>query len=153
MRRLRVYADTSVFGGILDEEFSKASERFFDGVRRGRFSVLLSDEIVRELLRAPERVRDAWRGLPAESVERVMLGDAAKALAREYIEAGVVGPASESDALHVAVATVAGADMILSWNFRHIVSYNRIVGFNGVNVRNGYRAMVILSPLEVGYED
>ena len=58
-----------------------------------------------------------------------------------------------NDALHVAAATVAGADLILSWNFEHIVNFNRIRGFNSVNVRNGYRSMTILSPLEVGDED
>ena len=57
------------------------------------------------------------------------------------------------DALHVAAATVAGADLILSWNFRHIVNYNRIRGFNSVNVRMGYRAMTIHSPREVGDEE
>jgi hypothetical protein len=55
--------------------------------------------------------------------------------------------------LHVAAATVAGADLILSWNFKHIVNFNRIRGFNSVNIRMGYRAMTILSPKEVSDED
>ena len=70
-------------------------------------------------------------------------------LADEYVRAGVLGPASADDATHVAAATVAGADLIVSWNFRHIVNYNRIRGFNAVNVRMGYRAITILSPREV----
>ena len=152
MRRIRVYADTSVFGGVEDEKFAEASKRFFSRVRDGEFSVLLSNEIVRELLLAPDAVRNIWESLPAESVERTAVDEPAKELAREYLKAGVVGAASESDALHVATATVAGADLILSWNFRHIVSYSRIIGFNGVNVKSGYRSMVILSPLEVGDE-
>jgi hypothetical protein len=65
---------------------------------------------------------------------------------------GVLAQASITDALHVAAATVAGADLILSWSFRHIVNYNRIRGFNSVNIRMGYRAMTILSPREVGDE-
>ena len=64
-----------------------------------------------------------------------------------------LGEASIGDALHVAVATVAGADLILSWNFKHIVNFSRIRGFNSVNVRMGYRAMTILSPKEVGDEE
>ena len=55
--------------------------------------------------------------------------------------------------LHVATASVAGAELILSWNFKHIVNFNRIKGFNGVNVMNGYPLMTILSPLEVAYDD
>lgn len=73
----------------------------------------------------------------------------AKDLAEEYVRSGVLGSASAADAMHVAVATVAGADLIVSWNFRHIVNYNRIRGFNAVNVRNGYRTVTILSPREV----
>jgi hypothetical protein len=48
---------------------------------------------------------------------------------------------------------VAGADLILSWNFRHIVNFQRICGFNSVNARNGYRPMVILSPRGVVDDD
>ena len=51
------------------------------------------------------------------------------------------------------MASVARADLILSWNFKHIVNFSRIKGFNGVNVMNGYSAMTILSPLEVAYDD
>lgn len=153
VRRIRVYVDTSVFGGIGDEEFAEASERFFESVRSGKFAILLSNETVRELLKAPVSVQRIWRSFPPESVERVNVDDEATALAEAYIAAGVLGRSSETDALHVAAATVAGADLILSWNFRHIVNYDRILGFNGVNVRNGYRSMVILSPQEVGHED
>jgi hypothetical protein len=53
----------------------------------------------------------------------------------------------------VAAATVAGADVILSWNFKHIVNFSRIRRFNSVNVALGYRTMTILSPMEVAYED
>ncbi len=58
-----------------------------------------------------------------------------------------------ADAVHVAAATVAGADVILSWNFKHIVNFSRIRRFNSVNVALGYRTMTILSPMEVVYED
>ena len=50
-------------------------------------------------------------------------------------------------------AADGGADLILSWNFRHIVNFDRIRGFNSVNVRWGYRAMTILSPREIGDAD
>ena len=56
-----------------------------------------------------------------------------------------------ADAVHVAAATLAGADLILSWNFRHIVNFDRIRGFNSVNIRLGYRSLTILSPMEIGY--
>ena len=153
MRKTRVYVDTSVFGGSEDEEFSEASNRFFDLVRSGRFVVLLSEETLRELENAPAAVHRLWDSLPTEQLEAVHIGQEVANLAQQYVEAGVLGVGSMSDALHVASASVAGADLILSWNFRHIVNFDRIRGFNGVNVLNGYRTMTILSPLEVGADE
>jgi len=71
------------------------------------------------------------------------------ALAQAYIDAGILSSSRMADAIHVAAATVARADLILSWNFRHIVNYDRIRKFNGVNALNGYPPIEIYSPLEV----
>lgn len=60
-----------------------------------------------------------------------------------------MGPASLLDAHHVAIATVARADMIVSWNFQHIVHHEKMAGFNAVNLREGYPTLRIFSPLEV----
>ena len=153
LRKIRAYLDTSVFGGVHDQQFSEASRRLFDRVHRGDFIVLVSAETLRELARSPEDVQSTWQGLSPEQVDEVVLNAEVNDLAAEYVRAGVLGEASMADALHVAAATVAGADVILSWNFRHIVNFNRIRGFNSVNVALGYRTMTILSPLEVAYED
>jgi predicted nucleic acid-binding protein len=153
LHKIRVYVDTSVFGGTQDEEFAEASKAFFDGVANGKFVLLISEETIRELFDAPEAVRAFWESLSTDVLERVTIDDEVKELADKYLQAGVLGPASASDALHVATASVAGADLILSWNFRHIVNFSRIKGFNGVNVMNGYQVMTILSPLEVANDD
>jgi predicted nucleic acid-binding protein len=153
MRSIRAYVDTSVFGGTQDDEFREASRRFFDRVRRGEFVVLLSAVTVRELLRSPQGVQAVWLALTAEQTEEVPVTSEVRELADEYVRAGVLGEGSITDALHVAAATVSGADLIVSWNFTHIVNFNRIRGFNSVNVALGYRTMTILSPMEVAYED
>ena len=153
MRRIRVYLDTSVFGGVCDQEFVDPTGRFFRGVLAGRYIVLLSEETVRELGDAPQAVKDVLDRIPPDSMERVAMGPEVEALGQAYVSAGVVGQASQSDALHVAAATVARADLILSWNFRHIVNYNRIRGYNGVNALNGYPPIEIHSPLELDHGD
>ena len=71
MRKLRVYADTSVFGGCFDPEFEVESRKFFDDVREGRFTVVISDVTVEELQPAPEEVRQVLAKLPPEHVELV----------------------------------------------------------------------------------
>ena len=117
MQRIRVYVDTSVFGGTQDDELVIASSSF-EQVRLGAYVILLSDETQRELAASPEAVQGVWLDLPAASVELIGLDDEARSLAEEYVNAGVLGEASIADALHVAAATVANADLILSWNFR-----------------------------------
>ena len=144
MHRPRVYVDNSVLSAIRDEEFSEPTARFFDGVRAGRYVVLVSEVTYRELALAPEEVRLNWESLPPETIEEVAIDEEVKALAEQYVRQRVLGRASVNDCLHVAAATVAGADLILSWNFGDIVNYNRIKGFNGVNVLNGYRSMTSL---------
>ena len=154
-RRRRAYVDTSVFGGTQDEEFCDPSIRFFAHARAGRYAVVLSTVTTDELADAPESVRDVLTGLRADGVERVSqeIEEEARDLAAAYLEARVVGPARWADALHVAIATVARVDLVLSWNFAHIVNYDRISGFNGVNALNGYPRVEIHSPLEVVYGD
>ena len=67
----------------------------------------------------------------------------------QYIELGVVPERSLADALHVAMATVSECELIVSWNFKDIVHFEKIPKYNAVNVLNGYRQIDIRSPLEV----
>ena len=75
-------------------------------------------------------------------------------LQQAYLGAGIVSERFATDALHVALATVSGASMIVSWNFRHIVNFQKIPKYNAVNKLHGYSDIAIYSPLEViEYED
>jgi hypothetical protein len=73
----------------------------------------------------------------------------AATLAKAYLAAGVVPAASRVDALHVALASIARADALVSWSFQHLVQLRRIRGFHAVNVLRGYPLLEIRSPLEV----
>lgn len=149
MPDLRVYADTSVFGGCLDDEFSEASVQFFKLVESGRFRLVISDTTLVELQQAPAEVRMVLLALPPEHVERIGVDETVEALRDAYLAAGIVGPASARDAEHIAAATIADVDMVVSWNFKHIVHYDKIGGYQGVNLLRGYSQIRIYSPLEV----
>lgn len=135
----RIYADTSVFGGCFDHGFEEPSRRFFELVHEGSVVLLLSETVQDELVGAPPHVRALLASLPADGVQSVLLTDELLSLRDAYLEAGIVGRSSREDATHVAIATVAGADAIVSWNFRHIVSLNRIRGYNEVIPASGVR--------------
>lgn len=50
-------------------------------------------------------------------MESVPIDAAVEALAEAYLAAGILSRRWRGDAIHVAAATVACADLILSWNF------------------------------------
>lgn len=150
---LRIYCDTSVIGGCFDEAFSENSNRLIELVRHGRLTLLLSDVTLRELSGAPPHVRNLLDELPIDSIERVTVTPGILALRDAYIQAGIVGPRWVDDATHVAAATIARADAIVSWNFKHIVRLDKIKAYNTVNQREGYGSLTILTPIEVTDEN
>jgi len=149
MKHLRIYLDTSVFGGCEDEEFAGESKKLLDQVVDGMFTAVVSDLVVRELSFAPESIRQILRTIPNDNIEEISTGSESEKLRNAYLASEVLGNASQNDALHVALATVAKVDLIVSWNFKHIVHFDKIRMFNSVNLREGYGIIDIRSPLEV----
>ena len=148
MRR-RIYTDTSAIGGCLDEEFRMYSSRLFDRFYAGLDKLVLSDLTLAELEGAPPQVREALQGVPDDALEKVTFDAEASELAQEYLAAGVIGAAHLEDARHIATATVQRVDVLVSWNFKHIVNLGRIRGYNSVNFRLGYTLLEIRSPQEI----
>ena len=144
---LRVYADTSVLGGCFDKEFDDESRAFFEHVSSGKFVLLISDLTVREPENAPREVREFYSTLTG--YESVSATNECYGLRDAYLNADVVGRASADDALHVAIAAVYRADIVVSWNFKHIVQRRRIHGFEAVNTLMDYRPPEIFSPREI----
>ena len=70
-------------------------------------------------------------------------------LAETYINEKVVGQTSYADCTHIALATINKADILASWNFRHIVNIDRIRGYNSVNMKLGYPILEIRTPKEI----
>jgi len=149
MKQLRIYVDTSVIGGCFDEEFAEDSKTLLQMVTDGKIRLIVSDILADELELAPQEVQKKFGGLPPQHLEAVQQSKETERLRDLYLDAEVVGEARKNDAHHVAIATVARADMIVSWNFKHIVHFEKIRGFNAVNIREGYLPIDIRSPKEV----
>jgi len=142
MRR-RIYTDTSAVGGCFDVEFEHGSIPLFDAFRSGAAVLVVSDLTLAELEAAPEPVRDVLLSVPVEHIEFVSFSEEAAHLSESRI-----------DAQHIATATICRADVLVSWNFKHIVNLERIHGYNSVNLRLGYPMLEIRSPMEVlNYDD
>jgi len=145
---VRVYADTSVFGGAFDREFAAVTDRFLQRVREARLKLVVSVLTQREVRGAPIEVRHLFDDMLTRA-ELIDVPVAAFDLQAAYIGHGVVSERWAPDALHVATATVSSCVAIVSWNFRHIVNHRRIPLYNAVNALEGYPSIAIHTPLEV----
>lgn len=144
----RVYVDTSVFGGVFDEEFAEPSRAFFRMASDGRIALVVSGLVRDEIEEAPDPVSEFF----ADTIQLAEIVDVTEeplSLMKAYLDAGIVSATCRDDALHVAVASVSACSMLVSWNFKHIVHYQRIPRYNAVNVLNGYGPVAIHSPMEV----
>lgn len=153
MKKLRVYIDTSVIAGCLDDEFSLESNQLMEAIKQEKFILLMSDIIVSELINASQAVKDILLSIPQRVIEVVKITPEVLQLRDAYINEGVVTSKSINDATHVAAATIARADAIISWNFKHIVRLDKMKGYNQINLLNGYGILTIISPLEVTIDE
>jgi predicted nucleic acid-binding protein len=150
----RFYFDTSVIGGVYDVEFDELTIQLFEKVKLGEIICIYSDLTIGELANAPKRVRDYFADLPNEHLEFVRMTDESLSLAKLYISEKVIDEINYDDCIHIALATITKADILVSWNFKHIVNVYRIRGYNSVNLRYGYSTLEIRSPKDIiSYED
>jgi len=148
--RLRLYLDTSVISAYLDDRLPERMQETLDFWTR----LIAFDVSISELTRAEIRdTADAHRqsrlfGL-IQGFSVVEVDDEMRGLARRYLEHGVFPPSARDDALHVAIAVGSRQDILVSWNFRHLVNRRRRAMINEVNIAAGYPVIEIIAPPEV----
>ncbi len=147
--KVRIYTDSSVVGGCEDVEFTEYSTRLMESFAQGERLLVLSSLTIQELAAAPPAVRMRLAAVPEAHIDLVQLDAEAMDLADAYMAAAVAMPRERADAQHIAIATVARVDVVVSWNFKHIVNLKRIHGYNSVNLRMGYPMIEIRTPREV----
>jgi len=145
----RIYVDTSVFGGYFEPEFELWSKALFDKIIKGDLKMLYSQMTEIELITAPEYVRELLTKIPNSNIEILNISEQSNKLADKYLSEKVVGKTSRPDCLHIAIATLNNADILASWNFKHIVNLTKIRGYNGVNYMLGFNMLEIRTPREI----
>ena len=154
MRIPRVYADTSVIGGCFDEEFAPWSNGLMKDFRLNNFKPVVSELVSAEIEDAPEYVRAKYAELLELNPDILEITEEVLALAETYQQRNILTPKFYDDGVHIAVASVAEVDVLVSWNFKHIVHLDKIRMFNAVNLEFGYKQLQIYSPREVtNYEE
>jgi len=152
----RLYIDTSVFGAIFDEEDPervKLTRSVLRRIKQAPYEAFIGTPVLEEISIAPVRLRVALeRQVKNLSPTLIEEGAASLRLAEAYMEARLVPPPKRNDARHIAIATVADLDAIISWNFRDMVNIKKKNIVHSVNAKFGYRLIDIISPLEVPRE-
>ena len=149
MKKTRIYVDTSVIGGCCDPEFQDWSRGLLSDFQAGTFLLFLSELTDAEIQDAPEDVQNIYTEF-RECTDRILeLTSEAIELADTYLNHNILTQNFRNDARHIAIATIAGADLLVSWNFKHIVHFEKIQRFNAVNIEMGYKTILIYSPREV----
>jgi hypothetical protein len=146
---VKVYADTSTIGGCFDMEFKEWSLLLFREYQQGFKRIMLSDLTIQELEFARDEIRNKIGELPKEQIISLGVNDETIKLAETYINEGALTNKSYNDALHIALATINNADVLASWNFKHIVNINRIRLYNSINLKLGYKMIEIRTPREI----
>lgn len=149
MKKTHIYVDTSVIGGCCDPEFQEWSNGLLEDFQKGTFLLLLSELTDAEIQDAPDEVTTVYTEFRKHSSGIIEIIPEAIELADAYLNHKILPQNYQNDARHIAVATVAGANLLVSWNFKHIVHFEKIQKFNAVNVELGYKPILIYSPMEV----
>lgn len=146
---IHVYTDTSVIGGCFDKEFKEHSVALFEEFKTGTKKLILSDLVKMELELASEQVNKKPDEVPGRFKVEIKSTVKAASLAATYITQGALSNKCYNDALHIALATLHNADVLASWNFKHIVNLDRIKLYNSINLQMGYRSIEIRTPREI----
>ena len=147
MKTLRIYIENSVVGGYFDDEFMIPTRKLFELFRKGVYIPVISEHVYAELNNgAPKHVID---NLETLRCELLTTKDEMRELSKKYMLEKIVSERYYEDALHIAIATVSRIDTLVSWNFKHIVNFDKIRLFNSVNLREGYGILDIRTPKEV----
>ncbi|MDR1564718.1 MAG: PIN domain-containing protein [Oscillospiraceae bacterium] len=150
MKKLKIYIDTSVVSHLEHEdapEKRKDTQKLWENIKNGHYSVIISDVMLAELFKTPEPKRSLFayhiNEIPYENIE---VTDDILSLAEKFIDFGILKQKSLDDCRHIAAAIVTDCDLIVSWNFKHIVNPKTIRGAKVIAASEGYKDIIICTP-------
>ena len=150
MRKLKIYLDTSVISHLhqldtpdkMDDTLS-----LWEDIKAGEYDAVISEVTTREIMNCSEPKRSIMADyLDEGNFEEFPITQESHDLAQEIIKRGILTAKSLDDCTHIAVAILNNCDIIVSWNFKHIVNVRTINGVREIIVSNYYKPIDIYSP-------
>lgn len=156
MKKVSLYMDTSVLGGLFDIEDKKrvdTADSLIKLIKNEIFEGFISFLTLEEMLKAPYEMREKLRNTVTESGLKILEEtEECIELANAYVNNEIIPAKYRNDARHIAIGVYHEVDFIVSWNYRHMVNITVRRLINSTNLRKGYKPVEIISPEEVvGY--
>ena len=150
MRKLKIYLDTSVIS-YLDQpdsqEKMEQTRKLWKILQIGKYDVVISDLVLIEINECKEPKRSILKEYLAQiNYKRVNITEETEEIANEIIKEGILNPKSFDDCLHIASAIISDCNIIISWNFKHMVNVDTINGVRKITFAKRYNNIDIYAP-------
>jgi predicted nucleic acid-binding protein len=156
MRKPKIYLETTIFNHYFDAERDAHADtvKMFKEIQTGKYEAYTSSYVIDELAQAAEPKRSNMLALIAKyNINVLDANDEAQDLANVYVNEGVIPTKYKYDGLHIAIATINDLEYIFSLNFKHINKVKTKTMTSLINVRHGYKPILIATPMEVTDDD
>ena len=127
MKQLKIYLDTSIIS-YLDQQ--DAPERMaethilWDKIKNGEFKAVISDITLSEISDCAEAKKNIlFEYLAQINYELIETTEDTLRVAGQFVNLGILQQKSFDDCQHIASDIVSECDIIVSWNFKHIVTH------------------------------
>lgn len=149
-KKVRIYIETSIISHLDAPDrpdWMQETALLWKDLQAGKYEAVVGDSVIAEL----EKCHEPKRTFMLEELDKIhydlVVGtDESKRLADEYIRLGGLPKKSRMDAMHLALATLANCDVIVSWNFSHIVNLQAMTAVDTVNTFERLKPIRIVSP-------
>jgi len=150
MKKLKIYLDTSVISYLHQPDApDKMSDTLalWEEIKAGEYQAVISEVTTMELMDCTEPKRSIMADYLNEvAFEVLAINREINDLAQEIIRRGILTPKSIDDCTHIAAAIINNCDIIVSWNFKHLVNIRTINGIREITVSNHYKSIDIYTP-------
>lgn len=150
MRKLKIYLDTSVISYLdqIDaEEKMEQTRKLWKILQIGKYDIVISDLVLMEINECNEPKRSILKEYLAQiNYERISITEETEEIANEIIKEGILNPKSFDDCLHIASAIISDCNIIISWNFKHMVNVDTINGVRKITFAKRYNNIDIYAP-------
>lgn len=150
MHKMKVYLDTSTISYLEQEDVPEKMEqtrKLWKILQTGKYDVVISDLVLAEIDECKEPKKNKLKKhLLQIDYERVIITKETKQIANEIINEGILKPKSFNDCLHIASAILNDCNIIVSWNFKHMVNVDTINGVRKITFAKRYNNIDIYAP-------